>query len=183
MHANDRPALCSRPALARDRESGLADDVADFYRGKTITVVNGGGSGGGSVVYTQVIAPLLQKHMPGNPNVVIQYMPGAGGARAANYVYAAAPKDGTVLGRPLQEVAFFALLGAPGLMYDAARFQYIGGAFTARSTISVMKEHTGPHDRGREAHRSASSRPAARHRKLTCIRRWPMRWSEPSSSW
>lgn len=121
---------------------GLADDVANFYRGKTITVVNGGGSGGGSVVYTQVIAPLLQKHMPGNPNVVIQFMPGAGGARAANYVYAAAPKDGTVLGRPLQEVAFFALLGAPGLMYDAARFQYIGGAFTARSTISVMKENT-----------------------------------------
>jgi tripartite-type tricarboxylate transporter receptor subunit TctC len=119
-----------------------ADDVADFYRGKTITVINGGGSGGGSVVYTQVITPLLQKHMPGNPNFVIQYMPGAGGARAANYVYAAAPKDGTVLGRPLQEVAFFALLGTQGLMYDPAKFQYIGGAFTARSTISVMKEFT-----------------------------------------
>jgi tripartite-type tricarboxylate transporter receptor subunit TctC len=119
-----------------------ADDVADFYRGKTITVINGGGSGGGSVVYTQTLIPLLQKYMPGNPNFVIQYMPGAGGARTANYVYAAAPKDGTVLGRPLQEVAFFALLGAPGLMYDAAKFQYIGGAYTARSTISVMKEFT-----------------------------------------
>ncbi len=102
----------------------------------------GGGSGGGSVVYTQTLIPLLQKHMPGNPNFVVQYMPGAGGARAANYVYAAAPKDGTVLGRPLQEVAFFALLGAPGLMYDAAKFQYIGGAYTARSTISVMKQFT-----------------------------------------
>lgn len=119
-----------------------ADDVADFYRGKTITVVNGGGSGGGSVVYTQALIPLLQKYMPGHPTFVIQYMPGAGGARAANYVYAAAPKDGTVLGRPLQEIAFFALLGAPGLQYDAAKFQYIGGAYTARSTISVMKQFT-----------------------------------------
>jgi tripartite-type tricarboxylate transporter receptor subunit TctC len=89
-----------------------------------------------------VIAPLLQKHMPGNPTFIIQYMPGAGGARAANYLYSAAAKDGTVLGRPLQEVAFFALLGAPGLQYDAAKFQYIGGAYTARSTISVMKQFT-----------------------------------------
>jgi tripartite-type tricarboxylate transporter receptor subunit TctC len=119
-----------------------ADPVADFYRGKTVTVVNGGGSGGGSTVYAQVIAPLLQKYMPGNPTFVMQYMPGAGGARAANYLYTAAPKDGTVLGRPLQEVAFFALLGAPGLQYDAAKFQYIGGAHTSRSTISVLKQNT-----------------------------------------
>jgi tripartite-type tricarboxylate transporter receptor subunit TctC len=119
-----------------------ADDVADFYRGKTVTVVNGGGSGGGSTVYTQIIAPIMQRHMPGNPAFVIQYMPGAGGARAANYLYAAAAKDGTVLGRPLQEVAFFSLLGGPGLQYDAARFQYLGGAYTARSTISVMKQFT-----------------------------------------
>src|SRR5688572_25483855 len=94
-----------------------ADEVAEFYRGKTVTVVNGGGAGGGSTVYTQVITPILQKHMPGNPNFVIQYMPGAGGARAANFLYSAAAKDGTVLGRPLQEIAFFALLGAPGLQY------------------------------------------------------------------
>ena len=123
--------------------TGIAQaDVAEFYRGKTVTVINGGGTGGGSTVYTQVITPILQKHMPGNPNFVIQYMPGAGGARAANYLYSAAAKDGTVLGRPLQEVALFALLGAPGLRYDAARFQYIGGAYTSRSTISVMKEFT-----------------------------------------
>jgi tripartite-type tricarboxylate transporter receptor subunit TctC len=137
------PALAIAGLLAAVAASpASADDVADFYRGKTVTVINGGGSGGGSTVYAQVIAPLLQKYMPGNPTFVIQYMPGAGGARAANYLYSAAAKDGTVLGRPLQEVAFFALLGAPGLQYDAAKFQYIGGAYTARSTISVMKQFT-----------------------------------------
>lgn len=119
-----------------------ADSVADFYRGKTVTVVNGGGAGGGSTVYTQVITSILQKHMPGNPAFVVQYMPGAGGARAANFLYSAAAKDGTVLGRPLQEVALFGLLGAAGLQYDAAKFQYIGGAYTSRSTISVMKRLT-----------------------------------------
>ena len=136
------PAFILSLLVASTDISPAQSDVAEFYRGKTITVVNGGGSGGGSTVYTQIIAPLLQKHMPGNPTFVIQYMPGAGGARAANYVYSAAAKDGTVLGRPLQEVAFFSMLGAPGLQYDAARFQYIGGAYTARSTISVMKQFT-----------------------------------------
>jgi tripartite-type tricarboxylate transporter receptor subunit TctC len=142
MRAILLPALILSILVASTDASPAQSDVAEFYRGKTVTVVNGGGSGGGSTVYTQIIAPLLQKHMPGNPTFVIQYMPGAGGARAANYVYSAAAKDGTVLGRPLQEVAFFSMLGAPGLQYDAARFQYIGGAYTARSTISVMKQFT-----------------------------------------
>jgi tripartite-type tricarboxylate transporter receptor subunit TctC len=136
------PALALVILLAPAVVDAARADVAEFYRGKTVTVVNGGGAGGGSTVYTQVIAPILQKHMPGNPSFVIQYMPGAGGARAANYVYSAAAKDGTVLGRPLQEVALFSLLRAPGLQYDAARFQYIGGAYTSRSTISVMKQFT-----------------------------------------
>jgi tripartite-type tricarboxylate transporter receptor subunit TctC len=135
------PALVLATLLASTATSP-AQSVEEFYRGKTVTVVNGGGAGGGSTVYTQIIAPILQKHMPGNPTFVIQYMPGAGGARAANYVYSAAAKDGTVLGRPLQEVALFSLLEAPGLQYDAARFQYIGGAYTSRSTISVMKQFT-----------------------------------------
>ena len=128
--------------LASAAAAQAQSDVADFYRGKTVTVINGGGAGGGSTVYTQVIAPILQKYMPGNPTFVVQYMPGAGGARAANFLYSAAAKDGTVLGRPLQEIALFALLGATGLQYDAAKFQYIGGAYTSRSTISVMKQFT-----------------------------------------
>jgi tripartite-type tricarboxylate transporter receptor subunit TctC len=117
-------------------------DPAAFYSGKTITLVNGGGAGGGSTVYTQVLAPLMQKYMPGQPAVVVQYMPGAGGARAANFVYSAADQDGTVLLRPLQELPLWGLLGTSGLRYDAARFQYLGGAYVSRSTISVMKSFT-----------------------------------------
>jgi tripartite-type tricarboxylate transporter receptor subunit TctC len=78
------PALVVAGLLASTQTSPAQSDVAEFYRGKTVTVVNGGGAGGGSTVYTQIIAPILQKHMPGNPAFVIQYMPGAGGARAAN---------------------------------------------------------------------------------------------------
>lgn len=117
-------------------------EVAEFYRGKTVTVVNGGGVGGGSSVYSQVIAPIMQKYMPGNPTFVFQHMPGAGGARAANFMYSAAAQDGTALLRPLQEMPLWALLGAPGLKYDAVRFQYLGGAYIARSTISVLKSKT-----------------------------------------
>jgi tripartite-type tricarboxylate transporter receptor subunit TctC len=117
-------------------------DVAEFYRGKTVNVVNGGGAGGGSDVYAHIIAPLMRKYMPGNPTFVFQHMPGAGGARAANFAYSAAPQDGTSLLRPLQEMPLWALLGTPGLKYDAGRFQYIGGAYVARSTISVLKSKT-----------------------------------------
>jgi tripartite-type tricarboxylate transporter receptor subunit TctC len=119
-----------------------ADDVAAFYAGKTITLIDGGGIGGGATVYGQAIAPLMRKYMPGNPTFVIQNMPGAGGARAANFLYSAAARDGTALGRPLQEMPLFALLGASGLNYDPVRFQYIGGAYVSRSTISVLKSKT-----------------------------------------
>jgi hypothetical protein len=84
----------------------------------------------------------MRKYMPGNPTFVVQHMPGAGGARAAHFVYSAAARDGTALGRPLQEMPLFALLGAAGLNYDPVRFQYIGGAYIARSTISVLKKNT-----------------------------------------
>jgi tripartite-type tricarboxylate transporter receptor subunit TctC len=117
-------------------------DVAAFFAGKAITLIDGGGIAGGSVLYSQSIAPLMRKYMPGNPTFVVQHMPGAGGARAANFVYSAAARDGTALGRPLQEMPLFALLGAAGLNYDPVRFQYIGGAYIARSTISVLKKNT-----------------------------------------
>src|SRR5258708_4938644 len=71
---------------------------ADFYRGRTINVVIGHSAGGGYDLYARVLARHMGKHIPGNPNVVPVNMPGAGGLRLANYIYAAAPKDGTAIG-------------------------------------------------------------------------------------
>ena len=72
-----------------------ADSVADFYSGKRIQLVVGFGAGGGYALYAQLLSEYWPKYIPGHPEVLSQYMAGAGSLKAANYVYNAAPKDGT----------------------------------------------------------------------------------------
>src|SRR6202034_431595 len=67
--------------------------VADFYRGKTISLVVGSGEGGGFDLSARVSAPFLSRYTPGHPTVVVQNMPGASGLRAGEYVYNVAPHD------------------------------------------------------------------------------------------
>src|SRR4051812_32800434 len=74
-----------------------ADDVAGFYRGKQVRLVVGYGTGGGYDVYARLLAKILGRHIPGSPTVIVQNMPGAGSLRAANFIYAGAPKDGTTI--------------------------------------------------------------------------------------
>jgi tripartite-type tricarboxylate transporter receptor subunit TctC len=74
-----------------------ADAVADFYRGKTVTLVVGYGPGGGYDVYARLVARHIGRHIPGNPTIVVQNMPGAGSLRAVNWLYNLAPKDGTAI--------------------------------------------------------------------------------------
>src|SRR5205823_3698057 len=83
-------AAASAPALAQD--------VEDFYRGKSITLVVGFDSGGGYDIYARLLARHMTKHIPGHPAIVTQNMPGAGSLRAAQHLYSAAPKDGTTIG-------------------------------------------------------------------------------------
>ena len=72
--------------------------MASFYHGKTVRIVVGFSAGGGYDQYSRVIARHLSKYIPGNPAVIVDNMPGAGSIIAANHVYNAAPKDGTVIG-------------------------------------------------------------------------------------
>ena len=125
--------LSVAPASAADA------DAAAFYRGRTVTIINAGGVGGGSGTYAQVAKPYLEKNLPGAPQIVQQYMPGAGGAKAANYLFTVAPRDGSVIGQPLQELVLWARLGASSARYDASQFRYLGGADVTRSTLTVMK--------------------------------------------
>jgi len=75
----------------------LAQDVANFYRGKHITLVIGYGPGGGYDLYARLLGRFIGAHIPGNPFVVPQNMPGAGSRSAANWLYKVAPQDGTVI--------------------------------------------------------------------------------------
>jgi tripartite-type tricarboxylate transporter receptor subunit TctC len=98
----------------------------DFFKGKSINLVIATATGGGYDTYARLIARHLGRHIPGQPAIVPQNMPGAAGIRAANYLYAAAPKDGTAIGMLDQATYLDQVLGTPGLTADATRFNWIG---------------------------------------------------------
>lgn len=105
-----------------------AQPVADFYKGKTIELHIGYTSGGGYDVYGRIVARHMGKYIPGNPQIVPKNTPGAGSLRAANWLYAAAPKDGTALATVARGAAFDPLLGVTAAQYDGNKFNWIGSA-------------------------------------------------------
>jgi tripartite-type tricarboxylate transporter receptor subunit TctC len=84
--------------------------------------------GGGYDLYGRLIARYIGKHIPGQPTVIVKNMPGAGHLRMANWLFNAAPRDGTVIATAPQSIAIEQALGTDGIQYDAAKFTYIGRA-------------------------------------------------------
>jgi tripartite-type tricarboxylate transporter receptor subunit TctC len=115
-------ALVALPALAA--ASGAA--AVELFAGKQIELVVGSGPGGGYDTYGRLLARHLPRYLPGNPTVVVQNMPGAGGLRAANYLYNVAPKDGTAIGIVGRGMAMEPLIGTSATQYDARLFTWIG---------------------------------------------------------
>ena len=120
-------SLLLAAALVGGVPSGaLAQSAEQFYHGKTVTLVVGYAAGAGYDFYGRLTARHLGRHIPGQPAVVVQNMPGAGSILAANHVYNAAPKDGTVLGLVTQTVALEEVLGTQGVRFHAEQFNWIG---------------------------------------------------------
>lgn len=101
------------------------DPVADFYRGKTVRVIVGYGTGGSYDLYGRLAVEFLGRHIPGNPTVIAVNMPGAGGFKAVDYLYKVAPQDGTHLGSVPQQLAM-TLLANDKMGIDPTRFSYVG---------------------------------------------------------
>lgn len=119
--------------------TAAAETPAEFYKGKTITVVVAAGPGGAHTKYSQLLAPFWKKYMPGNPDFVTQNMGGAGGTRAANYLYNTAPQDGTAIGILLSDTPLASRLEATGVKYVADKFQFLGGADQPLSAFILFK--------------------------------------------
>ena len=118
-------ALCGMIAVALvsiAAPAAGADDDANFYRGKQITFIVGSGAGGVYDVSARVLAPFLTAHIPGNPKIVIENMPGASGMKSAAYMATAAPRDGTVIDLPLASVGTAQLLTPSGANFDPTKF-------------------------------------------------------------
>ena len=103
-----------------------AQSVEEFYKGKQIRLIVSSEPGGGYDNYARLAARYLGNHIPGNPSVIVQNMPGAGGLNAANNIYNIAPKDGTVIGHVQRNVPFVAIQGLPGPRFDPTKFNWLG---------------------------------------------------------
>ncbi len=118
----------------------FAQSPAEFYKGKTVNVYVGVSAGGLYSSFAMTLVRHMPRHMPGNPTMVVQHMPGAGGSRAVAYVYNVAPKDGTAVITPNSGVALRVLLGIDKPIYDPAKFTWLGGWGEAVSVLSLRKD-------------------------------------------
>ena len=105
---------------------GRTDDVADFYRGKRLTMFVGSSAGDGTDLYGRIAAKYISRHLPGSPSFVATNVPGANGLVAANQLYNLAPKDGTAIGTFSRYAAFEALWNNPSARFAPERFNWIG---------------------------------------------------------
>jgi tripartite-type tricarboxylate transporter receptor subunit TctC len=126
MPSRLRPAALLLPAILISTVASHAQDAAEFYRGKTITLIAGFNPGGGADTYARLVARHLGRHVPGNPTVVVRNMQGAGSVIAANYVFNVSPKDGLELGLFAGNIVIDPLIGGTQYKYDARRFNWIG---------------------------------------------------------
>jgi tripartite-type tricarboxylate transporter receptor subunit TctC len=117
--------------------TGAADD---FYKDKKITLLVGSTAGGGYDTDGRLIAKYMPRYIPGHPNIVVSNMPGASGVKAVNYLYANAPRDGTVIGTFNSAMPFLQAVGAPGVTYKSAELSWIGNL--SQSVQAVVVWHT-----------------------------------------
>jgi tripartite-type tricarboxylate transporter receptor subunit TctC len=114
--------------------------VASFYRGKTVTILVGHSAGGGFDTYARVISRHLGKYIPGNPNLVVNNMPGAGTIISANYTFNQAPKDGTLINSFDGGIVPSQLYGSSAVQFDLTKLNYIGAPDTFKYIMAVTKK-------------------------------------------
>lgn len=112
---------------------------SNFYEGKTIRMIVGFTAGGGYDAYTRTIGRHMGKHIPGNPAILVENMPGAGSMISANYTFKAARPDGLTIGHFIGGLFLQQLLGKPGIEFDAGKFQYVGVPGQDNFVIGIAK--------------------------------------------
>src|SRR5215470_16984584 len=126
--ANPRPGKRILGAVLVIAAAPLPAAAQNFYEGKTVTLVVGTEAGGGFDIYARVLGRHLGKHIPGRPAVIVQNMPGAGSAKAAEFLYTLAPKDGTTIGIIFPGIVVEPLLQPGKFRFEPTKFDYLGSA-------------------------------------------------------
>jgi tripartite-type tricarboxylate transporter receptor subunit TctC len=137
-----RAALALLIALTLCAPAQAQDDVAAFYRGKQVRLVVGTAPGGAYDLFARIVARHMAAHIPGQPTLVVQNMPAAGGLVMTNQLYAVGPKDGTVIGVPINGIPTLPLIQPSGVQFDANRLIWIGS--TNREPYVAFVWHNAP---------------------------------------
>jgi len=110
---------------------GLVHAQSPYYQGKTIKLIQGREAGGSGDIRSRAVAPFLTKYIPGNPNIVTEFMPGGGGRKAANYLFGTARPDGLTIGHVSSGIVTSAVLKETGVQYDLDKFYWLGSTDSA----------------------------------------------------
>lgn len=133
--------VCLASSLRAAQSKNAAEKAqADFYRGKTVTIVVGFAPGGGYDISARIVARHLGKHIPGNPNIIVENRPGAGSLVAANLVYKGLSKDGTYIATFNSQMVLQQLLGQPGIEFDGRTFNWLGSVSSSQSACAVHND-------------------------------------------
>ncbi len=108
--------------------------VTQFYKGNTFRIISGAGNASGYTIWSRFIGQFIGRHIPGQPTVIVDSMPGAGGMIATNYIYNAAPKDGREIASVARETPSLSMLHSPGVQWDSLKFNWLG---TPTSDINI----------------------------------------------
>ena len=116
--------------------------VDAFYKGKTVTAVVGSDVGGGYDAFTRLLTRHIARHIPGEPRIIVQNMPGASGIKALNYTYTVAPRDGSMFAAAANTMPFDPLFGGPAARYDVFQLNWLGSM--SKQTNVCLAWHTTP---------------------------------------
>jgi tripartite-type tricarboxylate transporter receptor subunit TctC len=115
----------------------------NFFQGKTISIVQGRDAGGTGDLRVRALVPFLQKYIPGNPTIIMEFMPGGGSRKAANHIYRTSRPDGLTIGNFSSAMVSLAILGESGILYDIDKFHYLGSPYSSYHSVFVTRKDAG----------------------------------------
>ena len=138
MRLTLKAIVAAAPALAALFAPAAADPIEDFYRGKQVKFIISSATGGDYDQWSRMIARFLGKHIPGNPIIVPQNMPGAGQITATNHLFNTAAQDGTVIGMIGRNLPNDALMKKEGVRFDPLKFNWLGSPELTNRVCAVV---------------------------------------------
>src|SRR5262245_49861895 len=127
-------------ALAPASAHAQTNPIAEFYKGKTVTIVSSGGVGGPIDLACRTVAKFISRHIPGNPTIVVRNMPGGGHVLMSNYMAQQAPRDGTTIGGVVNSIPTHQVIDGRGVRFDARAFHWLGS--TGFANLMTLAWHT-----------------------------------------